>query len=185
MPGAQRVEVTRGSLVAPEWGEMTIREEPLCSATALPLLARLTAELAERYPGETHVSRLSPADFAAPRGTFLVVRLGEAAVGCGALQPSGGETAEIKRMYVEPRARRRGLARRLLHALEAAARQLGYEYVRLEAGHRQPEALRLYESAGYLRVGAAGDLFSASRSSWFEKALYAEADRRAGEGRAG
>ena len=185
MQGAQRVEVAHGSLVAPEWGDVSIREEPLCSATALPLLARLNAELSERYPGETYAARLSPADFAAPRGTFLVARFGDNTVGCGALRPWGGETAEIKRMYVDPRARRLGVARRLLALLEATARQLGYERVRLETGPRQFEAVRLYESAGYQRATIAAEGSGTGRAAWYEKDLYPDDADEHDESRAG
>ena len=56
-------------------------------------------------------------------------------------------------MYVVPAARRQGLARVLLHALEDAARRLGYQVARLDTGPRQPHAQALYESEGYVAVG--------------------------------
>jgi GNAT superfamily N-acetyltransferase len=57
--------------------------------------------------------------------------------------------AEIKRMYVAPEARGRGVARALLAALEQAARDRGYDVLRLETGLSQPEASALYTSSGY------------------------------------
>ena len=67
----------------------------------------------------------------------------------GALKRLGRDEAEIKRMYVVPAARGRGLARGLLAAMEDAARDLGYERVRLDTGATQPHAKALYRSAGY------------------------------------
>ena len=59
---------------------------------------------------------------------------------------------EIKRMYVVPDERGKGLARVLLHALEDAARGLGYQIARLDTGPRQPHAQGLYENEGYRTV---------------------------------
>jgi GNAT superfamily N-acetyltransferase len=60
--------------------------------------------------------------------------------------------AEIKRMYVRPEARSRGLAAELLRTLEDAARSLGYAAVRLDTGPKQVNARRLYRAAGYVEV---------------------------------
>ena len=87
-----------------------------------------------------------------------------AAVGTGAARVCAGEPAtgghtygEIKRMYVAPEARRQGLARILLQALEDAARGLGYTVARLDTGSRQPHAERLYASQGYRAIGNFND----------------------------
>jgi ribosomal protein S18 acetylase RimI-like enzyme len=74
-------------------------------------------------------------------------------------------------MFVEPSMRGRGIARALLAGLEAAARGLGLTVLRLETGSRQPEAIGLYESAGYLRVPAFGEYASDPLSVCFEKRL--------------
>ena len=66
------------------------------------------------------------------------------------------QTAEIKRMYVIPRAQRRGLARAMLAHLEDTARAAGAEVMVLETGTRQPEAIRLYESSGYRPITGFG-----------------------------
>jgi len=76
---------------------------------------------------------------------------GETVAG-GGLRPIGPGLGEIKRMYVTPAWRGRGMARRLLGALEAAARSLDLERVRLDTGPLQPEARRLYETAGYTSI---------------------------------
>jgi ribosomal protein S18 acetylase RimI-like enzyme len=79
------------------------------------------------------------------------------AVAGGALKRLGPRVAEVKRMYVIPEARSRGHARRLLEAIEATARELGYERVRLDTGPSQPHAKALYESAGYRTVADYND----------------------------
>jgi GNAT superfamily N-acetyltransferase len=60
--------------------------------------------------------------------------------------------AEVKRMYVHPAHRGRGIGRAILSKLESLARLYGYTTMRLETGVRQPEAIHLYESAGFLRI---------------------------------
>lgn len=78
-------------------------------------------------------------------------------MGCGALRRVDKDTAEIKRMYVDPHARGLGIGRALLIALEAEARQLQARNLVLETGKRQREALGLYESAGFARIPAYGE----------------------------
>ena len=87
----------------------------------------------------------------------------------GGVKRLDDDACEIKRMYVVPEARGRGLARRLLDELEDAARGLGYRIARLDTGPQQPHAQRLYESAGYAAIGN----FNANpfASFWGEKAL--------------
>jgi GNAT superfamily N-acetyltransferase len=94
---------------------------------------------------------------AADVAVVLVARdVGGEAVGCGALRPLGDGVAEIKRMYVVPAARGRGLSKLVLAGLEAAARDRGWTTLRLETGPRQPEAVALYEGAGYRPIAAFG-----------------------------
>jgi GNAT superfamily N-acetyltransferase len=91
-----------------------------------------------------------PDELGPPRGVFLVgYDEGGAPVCCGGIKDLGDGACEIKRMYVVPSARGCGRARELLVALEDAARGLGYQVVRLDTGPRQPQAERLYRSAGY------------------------------------
>ena len=81
------------------------------------------------------------------------------------------DVGEVKRMYVEPAVRGRGLSKLLLSALEDAARRMGYIALRLETGDRQSEAVRLYESAGYRRIEPFGIYLHSPRSICFEKRL--------------
>ena len=110
-----------------------------------------------RYEGEADIGPTREAAmFLPPDGVFLVVRDEGRAVGCGGVCRFDETRAELKRMYVVPDARGRGLGRLLLVALEDEARRLGYDGIVLETGDRQPEALGLYESAGYERIPCYG-----------------------------
>jgi GNAT superfamily N-acetyltransferase len=96
--------------------------------------------------------KAGPAELGPPDGTFLVGYRDGAAVCGGGIKRLPDGACEIKRMYVVPQARGQGLARVLLHALEDAARGIGYAVARLDTGPRQPHAQRLYEAEGYVPV---------------------------------
>ena len=141
--------------------------------TGGPLVAALLADLIARY-GVEDPDEPAPDDLAPPRGTFLVAFAGDEhddAVGCGGLRHHEGDTAELKRMYVDPRARRRGIARALLDELERRAARLGYARIVLETGVRQPEAIALYTSAGYAPIESYGYYGRSPLSRCFEKEL--------------
>ena len=108
----------------------------------------------------------------ASRAIFLLARLRGQPVGCGALRRFDDHTAEIKRMYVTPAARRQGIARRILIELERHAREFSYRAVRLETGIQQPEAQRLYESLGYQRIAAFGHYVGNPTSVCYEKIIH-------------
>ena len=143
---------------------------------AAALVDALFHDLNERYgaeedDGEGYLGEVTPEKVAPPDGVFLVAYLDGAPVACGGIKRWSGTTAEVKRMYTAPAGRRRGAARAVLRELEASARTLGYTAVRLETGDEQPEALRLYESAGYGRITPYGRYRDDPRSKCFEKAL--------------
>jgi putative acetyltransferase len=140
---------------------------------AMLLIDRLSAELAERYEADEGTGNFRPEDVLQPRSGFLVARLQGQPVGCGAYRPLEGDIAEIKRMYVEPAFRGTGIGRRILTALEQCARQAGYGRVWLETGIQQPEALRLYETAGYRVITNYGFYRDDPRSVCYEKTLEA------------
>jgi GNAT superfamily N-acetyltransferase len=104
------------------------------------------AELAERYSEDQPLVELQP-DI-----EFLVLWQEDEAIGCVGLQPFGPVAAEIKRMYVVPAARGRGLSRLLLGAVETHARNRGLTAQRLETGLKQPEAIGLYSRSGYREI---------------------------------
>jgi GNAT superfamily N-acetyltransferase len=151
---------------------LTIEPADVNGPDAVRLIARLSAELARRYDdSDDGTGDFRPGDVTGPRSGFLVARWAGEAVGCGAYRPLDEDVAEVKRMYVEPDFRGRGISRRILAELEAAARQAGYQAIRLETGIMQPEAIRLYETAGYRRIGNYGYYKDDPRSVCFEKAL--------------
>jgi GNAT superfamily N-acetyltransferase len=121
---------------------------------ASELLAAMRAELNDAYETMSRLDnpRLTPAELRPPGGAYLVGYEGEEPVAGGGLRRLGDGVAEIKRMYVHPTARSRGVAAALLGALEDAARSLGYGAVRLDTGPKQVHAQRLYRAAGYVEV---------------------------------
>ncbi len=121
-----------------------------------------------------------PAEFAAPHGAFLLGYENGRAVACGGLRRLEDRVCEIKRMYVVPDARSRGVGRALLEALEAAAAHAGYERVRLDAGPLQHDSRALFASAGYIAIPAYNTNHIACY--WGEKTLAPDS-RRAVSGR--
>jgi len=137
---------------------ITITRAEITANVSRALIDSLNAELRDLYPepGATHF-RLDAGEVADGRGTFLVVFLEEAPVGCGALRVLDAETAELKRMYVSPAVRGRGLGRRLVAALESEARALGVRRLVLETGIRQATALALYRATGFKPIPLYGE----------------------------
>ena len=96
---------------------------------------------------------------------------GEVAVGCGAIKEFGDDAMEVKRMYVEPSRRGAGIGGQLLAELERWAKELDRQKCVLETGKRQPEAIRLYEKCGYVRIPNYGQYVGMENSVCFEKEL--------------
>jgi GNAT superfamily N-acetyltransferase len=118
------------------------------------LLAELIVYFNDIYPGRAaRPGSVTTADeMVAPRGVFLVGYEDGEAVAIGGLRPLEDGICEIKRMYVVPAARSRGTGRALLAALEDAARALGYERVRLDAGPEQRHSRALFADTGYVEI---------------------------------
>lgn len=116
----------------------------------------MVAEMAEVYNGfdirSEGMPKAGAAEMNPPNGVFLVGYLEGEPVCCGGLKRLDHEACEIKRMYVAPAARGKGVARMLLAPLEERARSEGYAVARLDTGPRQPHARALYESAGYREI---------------------------------
>jgi GNAT superfamily N-acetyltransferase len=110
-----------------------------------------------------------PADFTPPGGSLLVGYEDGEPICVGAIKRLPDGACEIKRMFVVPDARGRGVAKELLAAVEDEARRLGYAVARLDTGPHQPHAERMYRAAGYEDIGN----FNANpfASYWGEKRL--------------
>lgn len=170
-----------------------LSEEPYDGEVAVSLVAALNAEINERYAHEIdamtsdelaaedaeYLAEVTPDMVARPRGVFLVAWIDGVPVGCGALKPAPdlAMTAEVKRMYTTPQARRRGVSRTVLERVEAVAAELGYEHLQLETGTEQPEAVTLYESHGWHRIPSYGRYKDSPSSVCFGKHLGSSADR--------
>jgi GNAT superfamily N-acetyltransferase len=148
-----------------------LRREPLDGPAASALIARFEAEIAALYPGWSPAAgpTADPADFREPSGLFLVAYEFDQPVACGGFKHLNRTDAEVKRIFVAPSARGRGVAATVLGALEDGARDAGYLRVRLDTGDAQPWALRLYRSRGYVEIPD----YNANpfASHWFEREL--------------
>src|SRR3954452_3702487 len=138
-----------------EWHDVAL---PITHPDAETLVEQVQQEYVVRY-GSRDETPLEPGYFAPPTGAFFVGYLAGAPVATGAWRrrhdvvvDGTDETAEIKRMYVAPAARRRGLARAMLTLRERTARAAGAQAMVLETGLAQPEAIALYESTGYAPI---------------------------------
>jgi GNAT superfamily N-acetyltransferase len=162
-----------------------VEPEPYDSPVAQRFVEALEADMVERYevevtaPGyegeENAHWTVRPEQVTPPAGVFLVAWLDGEPVGSGAVRRlvSGDDPSvgEVKRMWTEPHARRRGVSRAVLARLEREARAFGYRRLQLETGDRQPEALALYESAGWHRIEPYGEYRDDPGSVCFAKDL--------------
>lgn len=105
--------------------------------------------------------------YAAPEGCLLLVLHEDAAVGCVGVRRWQGDSAELKRMYLQPAARGGGMGKRLLAEAIEQARRLGYRSIRLDTLPSMQAAISLYRSAGF-------DDIPAYRENPVEGALYLE-----------
>lgn len=144
---------------------------------AMLLIAEVQAEYVLRYGGPDETP-LDPLMFEPPQGSFYVGYVDGAPVATGAwrrhedLEVFGTRrTAEVKRMYVVPAARARGLARQVLAHLEQNAAEAGAEAMVLETGTEQPEAIALYESSGYTPMAPFGIYQDSPLNRCFAKPL--------------
>ena len=135
-------------------------------------LAAYAALLAAKIPGITaaHVPVPDPeaGHYRSPQGAFLLARSDGLPLACVSLKRIDGGTGEVKRLWVAPAARGRGLARRMMTAIEDRARSLGLTRLRLDTNENLPEAIALYRKTGWAEVEAFTP-FPATH--WFAKAV--------------
>jgi putative acetyltransferase len=151
---------------------MTIDFESPDQSDVIALIAELDAYQDTLYPPESRHS-LDLESLKQANVLFAVARNGTgAAIGCGAIVLCP-EFGEIKRIYVNPRGRGQGVARKLLALLESRAIGSDCKLLKLETGPYQHEALALYTSAGYERRGPFGDYTNDPLSVFMQKRIAA------------
>ena len=133
------------------------------------LIDELDAYLILLYPAASN-HLLDIETLRQPQMRFFAATVGEAVLGCGGCWLHD-DYAEIKRVYVSPKARGLGLARKLMQRIEDEARASGRMIARLETGIHQPEALGLYRALGYADRGPFGDYADDPNSVFMEKLL--------------
>lgn len=137
--------------------DVEFRPAAVDAAEGAQLAQAMAAEIAAIYDGldldGPDMPKAGPGELGPPGGGFLVGWSGGRAICCGGIKRLPDGACEIKKMYVVPDARGRGVAKALLHALEDLARERGYAVARLDTGPRQPGAQRLYEREGYAPIG--------------------------------
>ena len=139
---------------------------------AIALLHEAANEVRAHYPDLFTLESPGPANPPNPAGgIYLLGYLDDQPVVSGALRPLGQEMVEIRRIFVSQEARRAGLGRAMLQALEEAAREFGYKVMRLETGNRQDPAMALYVSCGFDRIEAFGEYREDPTSVCYEKAI--------------
>jgi GNAT superfamily N-acetyltransferase len=151
---------------------MDVRRVPADAEAALRLMAEYMGEIERRLDAPFDHAQYpdpAPVELEPPRGHLLVAFDGDDPVACGAVRVIGPGVAEIKRMYVAPRARGRGLGRALLRALERGAAELGCRTVRLDTMAAMGEAGALYRSAGYEPIADYNG--NPLAAVWMERAL--------------
>jgi putative acetyltransferase len=147
---------------------LTIRQESPDQPDVIALVEALDAHAMALYPPESN-HLIDIAALSDPAVTFLVVRDGSEAVGCGAILRDPRGWGEVKRMYVQPDQRGRRIGRRVLAELEAIARRDGLRLLRLETGIHNSAALALYRRAGFTERGPFGDYAPDALSVFMEK----------------
>ena len=152
------------------------RERP-DAPDAAALVEELESELAEHYPVESRHG-YSVQKLIAQGVLFFVLRCDDRPAGCGGIQFVGSEYGELKRMFVRPEFRGRGLSKIILEHLIAVARERGVALVRLETGIHQHAAIALYEGSGFYQIPPFGPYREDPVSRCYEKRL--EPDERAG-----
>jgi GNAT superfamily N-acetyltransferase len=152
--------------------EIVFREVPASHADAIQTMNRYLAELDSRFdagfdPGDTLTSDAQ--SMTAPNGALVVAYHRSDAIACGGVKSLDTQMAEIKRMWVDPRWRGKGLGAQLLATLESHALRLGHRVVRLDTNTALLEAITMYKRYSYTSIERYND--NPYAKHWFEKVL--------------
>ncbi len=133
------------------------------------LVRHLDAYLA-KIDGDEHAFYAQYNKIAALQNVVVAMD-GETPIGCGAFKPFDEKAVEVKRMYVLPEWRGKGVAPKILAELESWACELGYDRCVLETGLRMPDAVAFYTKNGYARIENFGQYAGVENSACFEKPI--------------
>jgi len=160
--------------------DVRIELRPVTHPDAQLLVEAVQQEYVVRYGGRDKTP-LVDTDLAPPTGAFYVGYHDGRPVVTGAWRfrddvrrLGSSRLAEVKRMYVDPAARRLGLARLMLSHLETAALAAGADAMIMETGTAQPEAMALYLSAGYEQIEPFGHYQDSPRNRCYGRRLHVE-----------
>ena len=149
---------------------ITIARESPRQDEVTALIRQADALMQSLYPAESnHLVDID--QLAQPHVHFFVAREEGRALGCGSFVLGTDGHAEMKRVFVDPAARGKGVARAIMAALEREAARLGVTRMQLETGIKQPEAIALYRKFGYAERGPFGSYQPDPLSLFMEKRL--------------
>ena len=115
------------------------------------LVVDLDKDLWARYPDIQQ--NFAPFNFVDETFRVILVQKDEVPIGCGCFRPMNEKNLiEIKRMYVDPSFRSKGIGKMILQKLEEWAKEEKFMEAKLETGINQPEAIAAYEKSGYVRI---------------------------------
>jgi GNAT superfamily N-acetyltransferase len=149
--------------------ELEIRPAGDRDPDVVALRAALDAEVAELYSDVPSFATPAPHDAPQPDDSMLLAVDASSAIGVAGLRVLERDIAELKHLYVVPGARRRGIASRLVGAIEVQAREAGCGRLRLDTGARQREAIALYSARGFREIPAYNA--SVNVDVWMEKRI--------------
>lgn len=136
----------------------------------MQLMREMCAEIDTLY-GNTAPTPFEVHGMDQPGAAFIIAREVVEPIACAALRPMSAEIAEVKRMYVRPEMRRKGVARQLMLTLEQTARDGGFREIWLETGLPQAAAIQLYERLGYTTIPPYGEYKDEPDSVCYAKSL--------------
>jgi DNA-binding MarR family transcriptional regulator/predicted N-acetyltransferase YhbS len=152
--------------------QVEIRTADPDAPEALECLKAYFDELAARVPGFDEKSFTLPdpgaASYRPPRGCFLVAWSDGMPVACVSMRPFDDTTGEIKRLWVHASARGQGLSRRMMQAVEAEARAIGFTALKLDTNSALGEAIALYRASGWTEIAP---YTTAPADTWLGKPL--------------
>jgi putative acetyltransferase len=140
------------------------------NSAIVELVTELDEYLNPLYPPESRHG-LNLAALSHESVTIFLASLANEPVGCGAIKRFATDYAEIKRMYVRPTCRGKGIGKQILNQLEAQAKSENINKLRLETGIHQLNAIALYQKCGFYEIPPFGNYKPDSLSRFFEKSL--------------